>query len=252
MARLLLAIECASRRASAALAREGEGVVAVREADPALPHAASLLPAVDALLAGTGVHLDDLDAFAVAVGPGAFTSLRIGIATVKGLAFAAPGVAPVVAPVSTLGAIALETFEGASTEASVDERPVAAVLDARRGEVYAGVFERPLPPAGTADRLAPASPGERVEAVAALARALPPRARLAGEPPRALLDALRDAGRDDVELAPPPARPRAAAVAALGRAQLASGRVVEAAALAPRYLRRPEAEEKRLRAERAG
>lgn len=240
MPRLLLAIECASKRASAALARAGQGVVAQIEADAALPHAESLLPALDRLLGEAGVALAEVDSFAVGIGPGSFTSVRIGIATVKGLAFALdPDDGPPVAGISTLAAIAHEALG----PAGVAGRPVAALLDARRGEVYAGLFERD----GGAVRAI--GSGEHVASTRSLADALPARARLAGELPRGLLDALGALGRDDLELAPAPVRPRAAAVAELGLFELAAGRGQPAASLGASYLRRAEAEEKRLRDE---
>jgi tRNA threonylcarbamoyladenosine biosynthesis protein TsaB len=227
---LLLAVDCATRSASVALGR-GDDVLALRSASSERHHAESLLGEIDAVLREASIGLDAVEAFAVSIGPGAFTSLRIGLATVKGLAFAS---ARPVAPVSTLAAIA----HGAPRE----HVRVAALLDARRGEVYAGEFDRSggLPtPVGE----------EAVETATSLAARLSPGARLAGELPARLLEQLREAGRSDLEpLEPLESQPRALAVAALGAAALAAGGAVDAAALAPRYLRRAEAEEKRLAA----
>jgi tRNA threonylcarbamoyladenosine biosynthesis protein TsaB len=90
-------------------------------------HAARLLPLLEQALARGGVEWGDVDRLAVGVGPGGFTGLRIGIATARALA-QANGL-PLV-PVGSLAALA-EAAEGT----------VAAVLDARRGEVFAGVWE---------------------------------------------------------------------------------------------------------------
>jgi len=227
---LLLAIECATRTASVALAR-GERTLVVRSADSDRHHAESLLAEIDAALREAGVGLDSVEAFAVSVGPGAFTSLRIGLATVKGLAFASNRP---VAPVSTLAAIAHGAPPGTLR--------VAAMLDARRGEVYAGEFDR----SGSLPRLVGE---EAVETAETLAARLAPGTRLAGEVPAALLGELQRAGRADLEpLDPPETRPRALAVAALGQIALAAGDAVDAADLVPRYLRRAEAEERRLAA----
>ncbi|MEE2662841.1 MAG: tRNA (adenosine(37)-N6)-threonylcarbamoyltransferase complex dimerization subunit type 1 TsaB [Myxococcota bacterium] len=227
---LLLAIECATRTASVAIAR-GEQILVVRSARSDRHHAESLLAEVDAALREARIGLDAVEAFAVSVGPGAFTSLRIGLATVKGLAFASGR--PVV-PVSTLAAIAHGAPPG--------HPRVAALLDARRGEVYAGEFDRTGP-------LPRARGEEAVETATTLATRLAPGTRLAGEIPPRMLDALQRAGRADLEpFDPPETRPRALAVASLGRVALAAGGAVDAAELVPRYLRRPEAEERRLAA----
>ena len=90
-----------------------------------------LLGAVQRLLAGAGLTLDQLDAFGVVSGPGAFTGLRVGMATVKGLAFSADR--PVVG-VSTLECLALH--------APFSHLPVCAMLDARKKEVYVATYVR--------------------------------------------------------------------------------------------------------------
>ncbi|HXV37812.1 MAG TPA: tRNA (adenosine(37)-N6)-threonylcarbamoyltransferase complex dimerization subunit type 1 TsaB, partial [Myxococcota bacterium] len=124
---LLLALETATAEASVALLRGGELVDEVAAAPG--PAAATLLPAIDRLLERSGVALAAIDAFAVSVGPGSFTSLRVGIATVKGLAF---GAAQPVVPVSTLAALALA--------AGPTHESVVPLLDARRGELYAAAY----------------------------------------------------------------------------------------------------------------
>src|SRR5579862_5554902 len=84
---ICLALDTTTRVASCAVARDG---VVLREdpCDPDRQLALQLPGALDDLLALAGVELRDVDAFAVATGPGSFTGLRIGIATMQGLAFA--------------------------------------------------------------------------------------------------------------------------------------------------------------------
>lgn len=106
---------------------------------------------MDALLARHAVHVPQLDCFAAAAGPGSFTGVRVGLTAVKGLAEATN---KKVVAVSNLRALA-----------SFGSAPVrAAVLDARRGEVYAGVYN---------DRLDPVEP-EAVLKVAVWLGTLPP------------------------------------------------------------------------------
>jgi tRNA threonylcarbamoyladenosine biosynthesis protein TsaB len=104
---------------------------------------ADLLVAIDALCTRIGITPLALDAVAIGAGPGSFTGLRIGMATAKGIAFAAGK--PLWA-VSSLAALAFDAV-GRTGE-------VVAVLDARRGEVFAGCYrdgaligdERVMPP----------------------------------------------------------------------------------------------------------
>lgn len=88
-----------------------------------------LLDATHDLLSKTDRTIDDLDGFAVVVGPGAFTGLRVGLSTVKGLAMA---VGKPVVGVSTLETLAMQ--------AQYSALPVCAMLDARKKEVYACVY----------------------------------------------------------------------------------------------------------------
>ena len=218
---LLLAVETATAAPSVALWR-GDALLGERAADPGRATAEALLPAVDALLADAGLALAAVAGFAVSLGPGSFTGLRIGVATVKGLAFGTgrPAVA-----VSTLAALAAHAR---------GPGPVAAVLDARRGEVYAAGFAG----GAVADWLA-----EGVIAIGALAARLPAGCRVVGEGVPLCAEALHGA---DVELAPPPyPETTARHVAALAARAWSRGETVAAADLAPRYLRRAEAEVKR-------
>jgi tRNA threonylcarbamoyladenosine biosynthesis protein TsaB len=84
-----------------------------------------------------GVRIGDIDLFVVAAGPGSFTGLRIGIATVQGLAMARNRR---VVPVSTLEAVAAAAGVGPGVAGPRAAR-IAAWIDALRGEVFAQVFE---------------------------------------------------------------------------------------------------------------
>jgi tRNA threonylcarbamoyladenosine biosynthesis protein TsaB len=87
-------------------------------------HAAELMPAVEAVMTRAGLDWPELEAIAVGVGPGAFTGLRIGVTTARALAHAA---ALPLRPVSSLAALA----------AGIDAEERLAVIDAKRGEVFA-------------------------------------------------------------------------------------------------------------------
>jgi tRNA threonylcarbamoyladenosine biosynthesis protein TsaB len=95
-------------------------------------HSRELLPAVEDLMARAGVGWADETGIAVGVGPGGFTGLRIGVATARALATAAR--LPV-HPVSSLAALA----------AGIGEPLALPLIDARRGEVFAALFEHGVP-----------------------------------------------------------------------------------------------------------
>ena len=124
---LILAVETATLAGTIAIAR-GEHVAGSSKGDALVSHSNRLLADLDQLLAHTGITLADVDLFAVAVGPGSFTGLRIGIATVKALAVTLNRPC---AAIPTLQAIALD---GGPSAASV------ALLPAGRGEVFAQLF----------------------------------------------------------------------------------------------------------------
>jgi tRNA threonylcarbamoyladenosine biosynthesis protein TsaB len=221
----LLAIESATGAASAALWRDGE-TRDEEEAEPGVSAAAALLPAIDRLLRRAGVGVAELTAFAIAIGPGSFTGLRIGVATLKGLAFGSN--APVAA-VSTLAVLARGAGAG--------EGPVVALLDARRGEVYGGAFR------SGGEQADPCLP-EGVYSAGQLAARLPAGCRVVGEGAPIVLGALRAALGPGLALAQESGL-RARPVAELGARLLARGAGIPAAMLVPRYLRRAEAEVRR-------
>jgi tRNA threonylcarbamoyl adenosine modification protein YeaZ len=126
---LTLALDTSHRTGSVAVAR-GEVLLGEIVFDASDTHSATLLPAVDACLRIAGVLLGGIDRFAVSSGPGSFTGLRIGLATVK--AFAAVNRRPVVAVAS------LEVLAAAIP---FSRHPVLALIDARRGEVYGALYD---------------------------------------------------------------------------------------------------------------
>ena len=224
---LILAVDTTTPSGSVALL-EGETLLGEACVESAATHSARLLRSIDFLLGAHGRDVKDVDAFAVAAGPGSFTGIRIGVAAVKSLAFAS---ARPVAPVSTLTALAAKLAGGA-------EDLVCPLLDAKKEEIYAALFE--------------ARDGGLAEIVPQGAYA--PDAFFARLPAgRAIafigggLDAYRTmllARVGDAARFPRRSCFVAAEVARLGAALIREGRGVDAAALEPIYYRRSQAEEK--------
>ena len=217
----ILSFESSAVSASVALT-DGERLIAQSFQNCGLTHSRTLLPMAESLLAGCGHTLDEMDGFAVAAGPGSFTGLRIGVATVKGLAFAA---GKPCAGVSTLEAMArsLEGIDG----------PVCCVMDARGGQVYNALFRAE---GGALTRLC----GDRAIALADLAAEI-------GESPQILVGDGADLcytklikSCPGLRLAPPHLRyPAAYGVAMAALPVLSRGGGVSAQALDVKYLRPP-------------
>jgi tRNA threonylcarbamoyladenosine biosynthesis protein TsaB len=126
----ILAVDTTTPSGSVALLRDGE-LLGEFDLESPSTHSARLLRSVDLLLQANSLEIQGIEAFAVAAGPGSFTGIRIGLSAVKALAFAS---GRVVAPVSTLEALA-------SKIASPPVRLACPVLDAKKGEIYAALFE---------------------------------------------------------------------------------------------------------------
>lgn len=126
---LILAFEPSAKPASAALVKDGQLLSQYTQCS-ALTHSRTLLPMAEDMLKNAELRLSDVDLIAVAHGPGSFTGIRIGVSTVKGLAWAAEK--PCVG-VSTLEAMA---WHGLAVGGYI-----CPVMDARRSQVYNALFK---------------------------------------------------------------------------------------------------------------
>jgi tRNA threonylcarbamoyladenosine biosynthesis protein TsaB len=127
---LILALDTTTAAGSLAVSRDGT-VLYELVGDPSTSHAQRLPLDVLGVCTSAGVRLADIDLFAVAAGPGSFTGLRVGIASIQGLAFA---LGKKVLPVSTLEAIAAAAIVNGAPR-------VAAWMDAQRKQVFAQLFD---------------------------------------------------------------------------------------------------------------
>lgn len=124
----ILALETSAKAVSAAVVEDGK-VLGYAYQNIGLTHSVTMMPMVDSMLKNASLTMADMEAVAVAKGPGSFTGLRIGVSAVKGLAWA--GDLPCYG-VSTLEAMAknVTTFEGL----------IVCAMDARRNQVYNALF----------------------------------------------------------------------------------------------------------------
>ncbi len=229
--RHLLAIDTATAWQSVALLR-GEKVLALVEQDAEGSHARSLLGAIDRVLREGGLTLKDLQGLAVSIGPGSFTGLRVGLATMLG--FRAVLGLPI-APVPTLEAMAwnLRDVKGL----------LVPILKSRHNEVYWAAYEW-LPESGLRTLIA-----EQVGPPSSVARVLQVEktCTVFGDGwqayEREIREAVQAVGGQVQEAGQEQQRPSAVSVALAGQQRLTGGQIVEQE-LVPRYVQRTEAEVK--------
>ncbi len=230
----VLALDTTTVAGSAALLVD-DRIVAERASDPGRSYAEQLPAGLLELLESCGVSIREIDAFAVATGPGSFTGLRIGIATIQGLAFV--GQRPV-AGVSALDAIA-HAVSGTSGPGTI----VAAWMDAQRAEVFAAAYRVEDRPPYDPLRIVPLDEARVGTADAVLERWTAE--RIARPDIVAGAGAVRYAGAVEGRL--PGVRVVGAPVLAgvigrLGAARVRAGGADGPSGVRPLYVRRPDAE----------
>jgi tRNA threonylcarbamoyladenosine biosynthesis protein TsaB len=94
-------------------------------------HAETILPLLESLLQSTGMSLHDVDGLALSIGPGSFTGLRIGLSTVKGLAYG-----------SQLPVVGVSTLLAHAARVTNYDGLICTLLDARKNEIYAALFQK--------------------------------------------------------------------------------------------------------------
>lgn len=226
----LLALESSAKAASCAVLEDG-GILASAWQATGLTHSRTLLPMVENLLGNSELTMQDMDAVAVAAGPGSFTGLRIGIAAVKGLAWAAEK--PCIA-VSTLEAMAwpLAHLEGT----------IVCAMDARRQQIYNAVF---LAEGGELTRLREDRAISLEDAAADLRGLDDGPVWIAGDGAGLCFDFLREKGVS-CQLAPGHLRLQSAVGVGMAAWKSWPEGCVSAQGLAPVYLRPSQAERERL------
>jgi tRNA threonylcarbamoyladenosine biosynthesis protein TsaB len=210
----VLAVDSTTERESVALVHDGDVQSEVRFARTALP-SRQLLPAIEFLLQSVGSTPEAVDGYAVTIGPGSFTGLRVGISTVQGLALA---LARPCLGVSTLDVLAARITGTAPY--------LVPMMEGGRGQVYAGLYDEGARPLGEGHAEEPA--------------------RILEELPRAPVAFVGDAvdkHRDLIRrlcpgaIFPPRSLFLAGTLGQLAFPRLAAGEGVAAGALRPLYLR---------------
>jgi len=220
----ILGIETSTTTGSVAVISD-DAVIAQYSLNIEVTHSERLMSTVDRVLKDSGIALAKMDGLAVAIGPGSFTGLRIGLAAVKGLAFAT---GKPVAAVPTLKALAWNLPFAAY--------PICPLLDARKNEVYAALYRFDGP------ELVQLMPEANIP-LAGLAASITGPVLFTGEASRLYRTAIEQAFGGRALFAPRTAcLPSAAAIAEIGLGMIRNGRHADPDGLTPLYIRRPEAE----------
>lgn len=220
----ILGIETSTKTGSVAIV-SNDGVIAQYSLNIEVTHSERLMSTVDRVLKDTGLAIADFGGFAVAIGPGSFTGLRIGLSTVKGLAFAT---GKPVAAVPTLQALAWNLPYAAY--------PVCPMLDARKNEVYAALY---VFDGAVCAQVMP----EMTIPIRGLAEKMSRKTLFTGEAAHLYRREIEKQFGTAALFAPlSAALPSAATVAEVGLDMIENGRQAAPDSLTPLYIRRPEAE----------
>lgn len=221
---LILAADTSSPVLSVALADDSR-LLAETYVECGRAHSERLLATVDWVMTEAGRSLQDVEAYAVSVGPGSFTGLRIGVAALKGLALA-----------QARPLIGIPTLPVLARAAGMRDGSVCPLLDARMKEVFGAVYSYTL---GNRSEVVPM----QAVPIESILQQAPPETLFIGAGAHEYADAIRATYPDAAFGHSGLNHPRAAAVAAEAIAALAAGAESDAASVAPIYLRGSQAEE---------
>lgn len=230
----LIGIDSSGLVASVAIVEDGR-LIAEYTINNKKTHSQTLLPMLDEIVKMAGIELQEVDAIAVAAGPGSFTGLRIGSATAKGLGLALKK--PIV-PVPTVDALAYNLY-------GVDAL-VCPIMDARRNQVYTGIYEYADGKTLTVLKDACAVP---IEEIADALNAFDRKVIFVGDGVPVFAEQLKTLMKVEYSFAPEHlALQRGGSVAALGLRRFQEGISETPAEHSPEYLRLSQAERERKEA----
>ncbi len=221
---MVLAIETATLLGGVAIMDE-KGLIAEIRLNVKTTHSERLMTAIDTILRLASVKVTDIDAYCISIGPGSFTGLRIGLSTVKGLAFATKK--PVVS-VPTLDAFAWNF--------PFSIYPVCPMFDARKKEVYTALYEWHE---GDFKKLIPEISVRPEE----LLKDIKGPVVFVGDGARLYSNIIQSIKGEDAIFAPPHVDvPSASTIAYIGLKKALKGDFSDPITLTPHYIRRSEAE----------
>jgi tRNA threonylcarbamoyladenosine biosynthesis protein TsaB len=221
----LLAVDTSTRTGGVAVLKD-DTVVAALQVTTDKTHARRLMSAIDSVLRMAELDLKDCQAFAVTVGPGSFTGLRIGVSAVKGLAFA-----------TGMPVTGVSSLEVLASQFPWFPHVICPILDARKDQVYTALYQRR--PDGRLGRLAKACAVDPKEWLLQITSPC----LFVGDGSAVYRALIQDMVGPLARFAPPYLNAlRASVVAHIGLEQIKRGDTCDVALLAPDYIRKSDAE----------
>lgn len=226
----IFAVDTSAKSASVALVENGE-IKGEYFINTMLTHSETLMPMVDLLFKSVRFEPKDIDFFAVNCGPGSFTGLRIGIAAVKGMAFA-----------MNKPCVAVSTLESMAYNLSLENSVICAVMDARCSQVYNALFNVEN---GEITRICEDRALQIDELMSEL-KNIKQKIILVGDGAKLCYEKM-SLEFENIEIAPENVRyQKASSTAFAAEKYVQSGEIVTCAQLMPTYLRLPQAQRELL------
>lgn len=226
----ILGIDSSGLVASAAIVSE-DAVVSEFTVNNKQTHSQTLLPMIEQVVKMSGMTLQDIDAIAIAQGPGSFTGLRIGSATAKGLALA-----------NDIKIVPVPTLEGLAFRLAGQNGLICPLLDARRNQVYTGIYRV------TSEQIEVVCDQEAMDIreIIRQVTSYGEQVTFLGDGVSVYEDTIREFMQGQYQFAPMHlSRQSAASVAVLGQIYYKQGRMQEISDYSPVYLRQSQAERER-------
>lgn len=226
----ILALDTSTNVASVAVL-EDDVIIGEYSCNKGKTHSQRLMPMVENLLEKVGLNAKDMDAFAASIGPGSFTGLRIGVTTIKAMAFAAEK--PVIS-VNTLDALACNL--------STSKAIICPIIDARNSQVFTALYKFTN---GKLEKLTDYL-GTHINELVDIIRSMQGEIILLGDACTLHKDFFAAQLGDRLSIAPPnTALAKASSVAMLARNAFIEGKLESCYDMVPFYLRKSQAERER-------
>lgn len=220
----LLAIDTSTMTGGIALMEE-ENLIAESRLNVKVSHSERLVKELDHILNQSSLNIDDIDIFAISIGPGSFTGLRVGLSTVKGLVYQ-----------SSKKIVSVSSLEALAYSLPFCKYPICPMLDARKKEVYTAIFL-------WGDERLVKIMDEQVIGIDDLLSKIIEKTVFLGDGVILYKDKIRSfLGDKAIFVFPQDIYPSPASVAYLGMIKAKMGKFDDPATLTPRYMRRSEAE----------
>ena len=221
----ILAVETSTLFGSIALIEDGK-LLTENQVKIKSTYSDTMLPLIDRVLQDVGISIHEVDGYAVAIGPGSFTALRIGLSVIKGLTFA-----------TGKPMVGIPSLDGLAHNCCFSDLMICPVIDARKGEVYTAFYKR-----DSSHLLQKLTPDRAVDPYILL-NEIGEKVVFLGDGVDVYRNLIKSTLKEDALLAPLHLQyPKASSIAQLALMKFKNNEVLDCAISSPIYVRMPEAE----------